>query len=85
MDHFDASKLIAELSGFINGWPVGSNRETWKRFRLAVTQEEQDAIVNWYKRDIAETHINVVAYALRGVPLIVETHPLKPLIIVEPV
>ena len=80
----EAHTLIAELAGFINRWPVGPNRDTWKRFRLAVTEEELTAIVEWYRKDNADTDINVIAFALRGVPLIVDTNPTEPMIIMVP-
>ena len=77
----EAYKLIAELAGFINRWPGRSDPETWKRFRLAVTQEEFEAIVNYYRED---SEMNYIAFALRGVPLQIETDPTKPSIVLVP-
>lgn len=75
----DGHELIAEICGFINRWPVSNDKTTWRRFRVAVSREELELIKTWYRNDNQDTLFKEFAYALRGVPLVIEEYPTEPL------
>lgn len=73
--------LLVELATLINRMS-GTNefRSHWKRLRIAVTQDECDEIERFYQADTTHPFI---ALAIRGVPVLIETHPLEPSIAVK--
>jgi len=52
----------------------------WKRLRVAVTQAELQELRKFF---IDNPHYGYFVHYLRGVPLVIEDHPLEPPILME--
>lgn len=75
-------KIVEELATLINRMPVvQSNPAVWKRLRIALTPDEVRDYVKYVESNGADQFV----YALRGVPIQVESAPDEPSIAILPI
>jgi len=78
MNKVEMPKLLRELVTMVNRMYPS---EEWKRWRIAVTQEEWNEIRDYYS--VNSSFAPIAVMAIRGVPLYIEQHPLEPLYLME--
>lgn len=65
-------QVLRDLTTFINRWPAMPN--VWQRFRVALTTDEIEELRQFFKIDNGKQFV----LAIRGVPILIEEHPLEP-------